>query len=295
MKGRHMRRAAYLEIIVAAFAAGGCNNNFVPVVDYHPELIVYSILYPDNDTTYVRLLSLQQKFNYDVSGDVAGANVNLISDSGDTTVLKERTVLYVGYSPVVLYAGIANLKPLTSYQVNASKSGFPTASTRVFVLGHTDIKPAYDTDQVLKDPAHNYDDIYYTLSFPLNPAMLLANFEIAYVGVNSVGDTITGENGVSMYVFPPQGKSLTLEFSRIAYQDSLDAVISVGKDLSGMHIYARLITTEMDSAIYKFYFASTGAGVPNTLRQNQVIYTNVNNGMGVVGSACIDSLDIVVQ
>lgn len=272
----------------------GCGDNFSPVVVYRSELNAYSVLFPDDDEIYVRVLSTHMNLADRVDEPVDGAVVHLIAEDGEVTELNETTVTS-GSGPVAIYVGRTRISALSSYRLVVEKSGFPELTASTQVLGHAVIQLDQVSQDMMKNFAHSFQDIYYYISFQIRPAWIWATFDLGYSGLNSQGDTVAGGRHIGTYFLPPSGSRITLQFSRETFITAFNQVSAAAAGLEGTHYYATLTTTQIDSAIYKYYSASTGFNVPNTLRQEGVIYSNVSNGMGLFGSASMDSSVFVIQ
>lgn len=289
-----LKEARLLSAFLVIFFASGCSSDFAPVADYHPRLTIYSILYPDTGDTYVRVVSTQQRIQ-DVITGVSGATVRLISEDGRGLALSETTVAGLMGSSVLLYKCRAVLEPLKNYRIEAVKSGFPEVGATTTILGHAEMKLTRSSEEVLQDPDRSFSEIYYQVSFPMKAAITRMNFSIVYAGLRADGDSVMSEMPVSTYDLWSWSPEMTIQFSRQTYSIYFHRALNEGKKLRSPHYYAKLLVTQLDSAMYKYYHVSTGDEVPYTFRQNTLYYSNVDSGMGIVGSACVDSLESFIQ
>ncbi len=284
----------YIVLILSPLFVCGCGDNFSPVTVYRPELNAYCVLFPDDDEIYVRVLKTHLNLADRVDEPVDSAVVHLIAEDGEITELNETTVTS-GSRTVAIYAGRTRISAFSSYRLVVDKPGFPELTASTQVLGHAVIQLDLVSQDMMKNLSHSFQDIYYYISFQMRPAWILATFDLGYSGLNSQGDTVAGGRHIGSYFLPLSGSRITLQFSRETFISGFNQVSAAAAGLESKHYYATLTVTQIDSVIYKYYSASTGFNVPNTLRQEGVIFSNVSNGMGLFGSASIDSSVFVIQ
>ncbi len=279
-----------------------CNQPFQPIVNYKPQLAMYSILFANKQGVYVRLFSTTGSIDGSVNNRVHGAEVGLLmktvtyDTAGYDTVWTEeldsvsyRDTSYYYYSPMMISsAGF--------YGIVAEKSGYPPVCAFATVPYSFVTIPDSKSYAALRFP----DSVDYNPYFWINLGGSVAYFPqifIEYRGFDSTGAfhsgfiNASGSTPTDPFIQSMQyGVQYTVD--RFVYSSQFDEVRRVAGNLTEVHFYVDVVVTQLDDPLYRFYITSGRWYNPLAMRTDRPIYSNVINGEGIVGGAAVDTTRI---
>lgn len=296
-------------LLLASLLSLSCNQPFNPVVNYAPQLAVYSILFSNKQGVYVRLYSTIGSISGSVNIPVHDAELELIAPNslydstdstgraaGDTFQLKESDSVTVAsdtdfyyYNPMTILSGRV-------YEIVAQKSGYKSVSAYVSVPASFVTIPDTRSYSALRYP----DSINYDPYFAINLGGSVAYFAqifVEYRGFDSTGNFHSGFVNASGNM--PQNpfiqstaSQVQYSIDRLAYASTLSSVRRLASGLKDAHLYANIVVTQLDDPLYRFYLTSGRWTNPLAMRTDRPIFSDVNNGLGIVAAAAVDTTRI---
>ncbi len=295
-------------LLLASFFSLSCNQPFQPVVNYKPELVMYSILFADQTGVYVRLSSTSNSLKDDVTQPVHAANVGLVMSSYrlnpgdsaysatfDTISLKESFALSAGDTDYYYYASVPTYSG-TTYGITAEKEGYTPVSAYVTVPYSHMTTPDADSYAALRKPDGSNVDPVFSIMLGGSSAYFV-QLSIEYRGFDDAGNfragfvDATGSSPTDPFI---QIKSnyISYDVNRSYYAARLSNAKAIAGYLKQSHLYVDIIVTQINDPLYRFYITSGRWSNPLAMRTDKVVFSNVTNGDGIVGAAAVDTTRI---
>jgi hypothetical protein len=298
-----MRPSLMRKIILSCLLLQACNQPFQPDGAYNGRLAVYAILTSSSDTQFVRL---GRTYETSAPGDVTDAVVDIIPGNGapavhfrDTTVTRQDPS--GGTSTYNVYVAY-NFTPQShvSYQLTATSPTAGTAQGTTVALGAA-------TDNVV-NPASlisSPDSIVLAAEFGTSVGayvfQLYVEYELTAGGVTTLQKaqvplgTTTDASGNETFQYPvfarvPQPASgagfsaASTWFPKSLYVTTQAGIINSNLPGSVRITAARYTLTQIDDALYDYYYILNGPKDLSTIRLDAPDFTNITNGVGVIAS-----------
>ncbi len=290
-------------VFLASLNALGCNKPFQPEVQYTPELNVYSILFANAQTVYVRVTPVAQSPS-GVSQPIHGASVKLIgpglnNTTAQTITLTDTTALIDGTTASFYYAP-AQIIPGGVYSVSVVQDGYPPAYASASVpFGYATI-PDQDTYSILQNPKHVQTDIYLSVNLSGSATAEFVQMFVECRGLDSAGNfSVASFNVIPVDSLNPFTETdgittLSMSVDSAQYKNAFNLASQYAASLKHSHLYVDIIVTQIDDNLYRFFITSTRTANPLLMRTDKVIFTNIfnNAGTGIVAGASIDTTRI---
>ncbi len=298
-----MDRLSLGAVICACVIAGGCNQPFQPDGAYDGRLAVYAVLTSSSDTQYVRIIRTYQSTP---GPDVTGAVVDIIPGNGKPAVhFHDTTVVHTDapgttatYNVYVAYG--FHPEPYISYQLTATSPGTGSAGGTTVGLG-----PAVTTLLNPSSLGSSPDSIVVASEFGTSAGAYVLRLYVEYQftinGVTTVekaevpvGSTVDGVGNVTN-VYPSfarvpavstgNGFATGMTWFPKSYFAATESGIIASHPAGSVRFTSVLYTmTQIDDALYDYYYILNGAPDPSTIRLDEPDFTNITNGLGVIAS-----------
>ncbi len=273
-----------------------CSQSFQPQVDYKPRLVLYSILFSDEDGVYVRVTSTEDSRDGGISEPVHGARVWLVMPGGYTLSLVDSTIFTANDTASFYFA---NFRVFSGMQctLTASKQGFDSVSATVTVPNSSVTIPDAESYAILRHPDSSTVNPLFAVNLSGSTAAFFYQVVLEYRGFDSTGQFRMGYVDVS-------GDGIENPFIEVSDRQVDEAVDITGYDaqfhhteslagsLKQSHLYLDIIVTKIDDPLYRFILTSGRFANPLSMRTDKIIFSNVLNGVGLVGSAAVDTTRI---
>lgn len=311
-----IQRSLPLLVATVLIAVSGCDGVFDPKGTFEQRLVIFGLLTPGSDSVQIRLQS-----TYDPPGsdplattegpDLSGAAATVLWGSGQAT-LRDTLVPYPGRYTTGLHLLTAPLRVArgTAYTVRVDLAGYGRVEASTIVPGPA---PIYLRDEVLlHNPAATNDLVILIGMAPeargYLPRLLL-EYEIVSQG-NRVerrevpSDLVTTESQVSPEYPRLQGAPSDrsagstsyglYQYRSDAYRYLLQRLYETYGQADLRFRRAILTVTTVDRHLYTYYFLVNGFFDLYTVRTDEPDYSNVEGGVGFVGSYAVDSLVVTL-
>lgn len=302
-------RRCHLLLLVTCFTGLACTRQFDPDGGYDGRLAVYAILSSSTDTQYVRI---GRTFQTTDPGGVTDAVVDVIPGNGGPAVhFRDTTVIHAdpsgrGTAYNVYVAYNFRPQPYVRYQLTATSPGGGSTSGSTVALGPVEggiVNPS--------SVASSQDSIVLYADFGTSTGAyvmeLFVGYELTINGVTTSGRVEvplassldgsgnpqyeypgfarvpvdrSGNGYASAYQMYPKGLFVSTR-SRIL-QDNPGGTVRITS--------AVYTLTQIDEALYDYYYVLNGPKDTGTIRLDAPDFTNMTNGLGVIAST-----QIVVQ
>ena len=306
-----MNRFSSGALIGACLLLGACNQPFQPDGAYDGRLALYAILTTSSDTQYVRI---SRTYETTPGGDITDAAVDVVPGNGkpavhfrDTTVVRtDRSGVTGTYNVYIAYG----FKPIAnvSYRVNVSSPGAGSVSGVTVALG-----PAVASILNPESLGAASDSIVLAANFGTTAGAyvlrLYVEYELTLGGTTTLQKTevplsisVDG-SGNRTYAYPSFARVPQVEtgngfatgttwFPKSTFA-ATEAGITANNPAGSTRITAVLFTmTQIDDALYNYYYILNGPKDLSTIRLDAPDYTNVTNGLGVVASTQMISHEV---
>lgn len=296
------RRLLLLAVLAASL--GACDQPFEPNAPVSDRLVLYSILSAQSDTQYVRVSTTYSALP---APDVEGALVEMVGGGRlvrfrDTTIQRadEQGIVrsmkvYVAYNFRV--TGGAQYHLLVSTPSGLQAQGMATA-LGVPTVQLVDPRPI---DSLTGKP------ITLKTTFPSVTGAYVMHFYLDYYVLIGGGwelhreevpeRTYQDETGAEQRVYPklavlrPNASSeISLTFDSGLLSQTRSRVLSRYSGAPVVFLQTVFLLTQIDNALYTYYFLSNGPKDNSTIRLDQIDFTNVTNGFGFFGSGAAVTL-----
>ena len=291
-------------LLAAALGAAGCNQAFLPDGGYDARLVVYGVLSASADTQYVRI---GRTSTTGATIDVTDATVDIVPGNGDAVVhLRDTVVMHADASgalaPYRVYAAYRFApKSRVAYNVTVSSAGGGTAGGTTQGLGPADVTLVNPVDFTSAG-----DSLVVTASFG-QPAgayvvHLYVDYQVTAVGSGSSGSaevplaaSVDAAGNVSL-VYPTFARvpfavgTSTAEtvYPRELYRQTIARIVNANPQGSVVVTATHYTLTQIDDALYDYYYVRNGPKDTSTLRLDVPDFTNVTGGLGVIG--CLQTI-----
>ena len=292
-------RAPLRGMLWGALALAGCNQPFLPDGGYDARLVVYGILSSPADTQYVRI---GRTSTTGATIDVTDATVDIVPGNGDPTIrLRDTVVMHADPSgtiaPYHVYAA-ANFTPKSrvAYRLNVLPAAGGTAGGTALGLGPADVTLV--NPGALSGPA---DSLVILASFGMASGAFVVHLYVDYrvvaggnVTVGSaevpVASTVDA-TGKAVPLYPAFARvpvvvgtaTASVTYDRAFYQQTIARIINANPPGAVTFTGARYTLTQIDDALYDYYYVRNGPKDTSTLRLDVPDFTNVAGGLGVIG------------
>ena len=294
-----MMRSLAGGVLAAGLLAFGCNQPFQPDGGYDARLVVYGILSVPADTQYVRI---GRTSTTGATIDVSDAAVEIVPGNGDPVVrLRDTVVMHTDpagtVAPYHVYAAY-NFAPKSRvvYQVNVVAAGGGTAGGTALGLGPADV--------TLVNPGaltSSSDSLVILASFGQPSGAYVVHLYVDYL-LTSGGTTTGGSvevpvattvdaSGAVVPAYPSfervpvvVGTATTSTlYPRALYAQTVARLLNGSPGSTVMVTGAHYSLTQIDDALYDYYYVRNGPKDTSTLRLDVPDFTNVAGGLGVIG------------
>ncbi len=297
-----MRKVPHiLFLVLLALAVTSCNQPFEPDGPVSNKLVVYSILDATSSTQYVRVGTT---YETPPGPAVHDAFVILSSNSG-TTFFRDSTVSILDPAGVatqmnVFIAPRLFINPGTTYtltvgtfdglrtSVSTTTLSPPTASlTSPHIVDSTGTGPitlkvlfrSFSGAAVL----HFYVDYY---------AYVDGGWEFHHDEIPQ--SSSFDNNGIVSKVYPSLAlvksfalsqKAISMQFDPAQYSLVRTEATKKYPDAPVIWLQAVFVLTQIDDALYNYYYVNNGPVDKSSIRLDQPDFTNIPNGLGVFGNS----------
>jgi hypothetical protein len=273
-----------------------CNNPFQPEIEYTPRLTVYSVLFANEQTVYVRVTSVTRS-PLDVSQPVHGASVTL-NGQGQSIALVDTAAVIDGDTASCYYAP-ATIVPGANYTISVEREGYLSATASVTVPLTYSTMPNQGTYAALLNPK----DLKTEINFNVNLSGLAkAAFVQMFVECRGLDDS--GNLHVSLFNVLPvdslnpfsevESDKLLLNIDTTLYQGAFNLAKKYAATMEVSHMYADIVVTQIDDNLYRFFMTSNRTLNPLVMRTDKIVFSNImrNSGTGIVAGAAVDTTRI---
>jgi hypothetical protein len=258
---------------------------------------------------------LSRTYQTTPAGDVTDALVEIVPGDGSPSVLfRDTTVIHTDpsggtgtYNVYVAYN--FRPKPLVSYQLSASSPSSGSAQGTTVTLGPADLRLAFPSAQ-----SEFPDSITVSADFGTSTGAYILRLYVEYT-VDGLAPVQKSEvpialsfdtSGKPVYQYPafsrvPQVTSdngyatATGWFPQSLYAQTRGAVISSHPGASIQFTGVMYTMTQIDDALYDYYYVLNGPGDPSTTRLDVPDFTNLTHGIGVIASTQIIVHELVLH
>ncbi len=271
------------------------------MVQYTPRLNVYSVLFSNSNSVYVRVTSLAESQTGNVSQPVHGAVVQLRGFgpglSFKVTTLTDTTEVIDGDTASFYYAPV-HVIPGAYYYLSVSKTGYASVGATAGVpYGYATI-PYQSTYSILQNPKDATENIQFTATLSGVATAAFAQMVVECRGLDAAGRT----HAAFFNVFPIDSvnpfhevktTSLPYAISIGAYQNAYHLAQGYAATMALSHLYIDIIVTQVDDNFYRYFITSNRTLDPLSMRTDKIIFTNLfNGGTGIVAGAAVDTTRI---
>lgn len=293
-----------------------CNQPFEPRSPLESKLVVFSVLSTDRVEQYVRVEQTYMPTGYDamaysIDGFVRNALVTIQGPNGtytlcDTTIARLDTSRYK--MPLgAYYARLLAINYGDSYTVEVKSSGFADVSASVVIPKRPALSMIPLSIAILQSPGSFQDDdeIAFTVDLGTGSKGWIGRFFICYA-VFQNGRWIEDRTPVPIsYIFPKVFTTIVYgELTRAGYKNHSAAVyrndfyrktllhIIVDKYPNARIKFRRALfeLVQVEESLYNYYLITHANNDRYSVRLDEPMYTNLADGVGVVGAYTLDSL-----
>ncbi len=300
IQGLRVRFSLTCFLLLSSVAFLSCNQPFQPKVEYNPKLVLYSVLFANDENVVVRLTSTVSSVNGNFSAPIHGADVRLGTPFGSDVPLHDSTFIngndtvsyYSLYFPFFIAGG-------EQYEITAKKDGYDSAYAMVTVPTSYVTIPDQNAYSAMMRPKNDSNDIL--LSVFLSPPTK-AEFNqvlVEYRGFDNSGQFHVGSVSVlpvdSLNPFIEVLSSyVPLDVNIYQYKSAFALAQLSADSLKQSHMYVDVIVTQIDDNLYRFFITSNHTLNPLSMRTDKIIFTNIFNqqGEGIVAAAAVDTTRI---
>lgn len=283
--------------LVPFLLAQACNSPFQVKQVYSPQLVIYGIVFRGDSSVVIRVEtnSKTQLSDSMISSQLPGLNGVLTNETtGDSIQLVSSFEGKLNF-----LQGILRTNPGNSISFRAVASNYLQCSANATVIGPAIIYPSPWTNSSLREPAPGSQDPQFTIYPSSNTMAIRLVMLLVYQGTDTSGKLISGtimltpsyQQDTTSYFLRVNGATTAISFPLSDYISALSS--AVGSLKSGT-VVADVKLLQLDATLYDYYSISNGFNDPLTMRTERPVFTNVNGGLGFLGSASYDSLDIQV-
>ncbi len=286
----------YCLLFLTSIISLSCNQPFQPKIEYAPKLVLYSVLFANETGVYVRLTSTKNSTAGGIAEPIHGANVRIKPSSGSYVPLVDSTSI-IDNDTVSFYFANLSVSSGQQYTVTASEQGYDSVSATVTVPYGSATVPDVESYAVLRHPDGSVINPTFVVNLSNLTAAYFYQLALEYRGFDRSGQFQMGYVDVL-------GNNLQNPFSEVSnyqvsggvnvtYYDSLfNYTKQLASNLMESHLYVDIIVTQIDDPLYRFYLTSGHWSNPLAMRTDKVIFSNLANGVGVVGAAAVDTTRI---
>ena len=280
-----------------------CNQPFQPDGAYNGRLAVYAILTSSSDTQFVRI---SRTYESSASGDVTDAVVDIVPGDGspvvhfrDTSVIRPDPSGVTGTYDVYVAYGFRP-RPHISYQLTAASPTAGAARGTTVALGPANVS-ILNPLSLISSP----DSIVLAAEFGTSAGafvlQLSVEYELTVGGVTGLQKmevpvaSSTDASGNQTFQYPAFARvppvfsgngfvTVTTWFPKPFYALTEARIIS-GNPPGSVRITAAIYTlTQIDDALYDYYYILNGPKDLSTIRLDAPDFTNITDGVGVIAS-----------
>jgi hypothetical protein len=302
--------------IAVLIAAAGCDEAFDPKGTFENRLVIFGLLTPDSDSVQIRLQATYDPTESDPLSttegrDLSGATATIQWSTGQTT-LHDTLVPYPGRYTTGLHLLTAPLRVArgTAYTVQVDRPGYGRVEARTRVPASA---PIYFRDEVLlHDPAAS-NDLVVLIGLAPEAYGYLPRLWLEYE-IPSQGNRVERREVPSDLIVTTSQVAPEYPLLQGAPSDRSAGSTSFGlyryRSNAYRYILQRLYETygqsdlrfrrailtvaTVDQHFYTYYFLVNGFFDPYTVRTDEPDYSNVDGGVGFVGSYAVDSLVVTL-
>lgn len=293
----------------------GCEESFTPKGPYTDQLVAYSVLSPQSNVHYVRLLTTYNPPGFDPfentnSHQITNATVSIF-DGTNTLVLRDTTVPRTDtgrYSDSIRAFVASPLQPVRgrAYTLTITSPPFGTLTGSTVVPGAGVVELDQETRIVLLNPLmYRGDMIIYGTPWASGVGYVIRlylEYEVfstdTVVKREEVPLQISNYQGCASYdsEYPAlQRRSISFgrEFLILSNLNYRRTIIKVKKLNEGKMVNFRravIIMSQADQHLYNYYSLVNGFQDEFSIRVDLPNYTNIQGGLGLFGSFASDSL-----
>lgn len=307
--GSGIVRLASRILLLASLFSVSCNQPFQPKVEYVPQLVLYSVLFSNDTTVYVRLSAMSDEADSSFNTAVHGAEVYLVRHHGyydyadstlrditDTAVFAESSA-FAGEDTVYYYKTFTRIVPGGLYTLTAKKEGYNSITGATLIPYSRVTVPTKAVYAILRLPSEATSNVVFDVALTSPTVAWFPEVAIEYRGFDANGRLHAGYVDVmgqgSQEPFR-QVSNYDVSFSvpHEYYADRLKEAQQLTKDLALCHYYVDVIVTQINDPLYRFYITSGRWNDPLVMRTDKIVYSNLQGGLGVLGAAAVDTTRI---
>ncbi len=285
--------------LAASLSSLNCNQPFQPSTEYKPKLVLYSILLGNQTGVYVKLTSTVTSANGKIGEPVHGADVRLVAVSTSQfiqTRLADSTSLIQGDTVSFYYANV-HVVAGEQYMITAAKGGYDSVSAEVSVPNSYVTIPSKEVYNVMKVPDSAKTNISVLVNLSDATAAYFTQFLLEYRGFDKNGNFQMGFERVTPYdstdpFVQRLTNQVTFTVDTATYRRAFKATEKEASALMVSHLYTDIIVIQIDDPLYRFYITSGRTANPLAMRIDKIIFSNLYNGVGIVGAAAVDTTRI---
>ncbi len=272
-----------------------CNNPFQPADNYIPRLNVYSVLFAEQHTAYVRVTSVY-KSRFGESEPVHGASVTLAGE-GETVSLVDTTAVIDGDTASFYYAPV-HIASGGKYAVSVMKDAYPPAIASVTIPVSNMTLQNWTT----YIGRLSTGDLNFKVNVSKLAAAVFARVVVEVRGLDSLGTFHLRVFNVSpidsLNPFKElEDTTLSVSINPDQYSNALTLAEQSSDSMKVSHTYVDIIVTQVDDNLYRFFITSTRTLDPLAMRTDKLIFSNIFDkaGTGIVAGASVDTTRVILH
>ena len=298
-----MRRIPAAVLAAVCLFLQACNQPFQPDGAYNGRLALYALLSATSDTQFVRIARTYQGAP---SGDVTDAVVDIVPGNGAPTIhMRDTTVIHYGPSG---NAGTYNVyvaynfrpQPYVTYQVFAASPEGGDVHGSTVTLGQAEAG-IVNPSALTASP----DSVVLTADFVSSTGayvlQLFVEYDLTINGITTRKKTevpggtsadATGKITLQYPAFTPVPPASVFNgfttvytwFPQALYVQTQSEIAAANPPGSVRFTGVIFTVTQIDQALYDYYYVLHGPKDVSTIRLDEPDFTNVTNGLGVIAS-----------
>ena len=273
-----------------------CNQPFQPEIEYTPKLVLYSVLFAGENRVYVRVTSTENSTKADVSAPIHGVDIRIETNGGYSVQLVDSTIVDSS-GTMSLYSADFPISSGSQYTITACKQGYDSVSATVTVPPSSTTIPDGQSYAIFRHPDDAPDNPTFGISLSSLTAAYFCQVGLEYRGFDHMGQYRMGYvdvlgGGTQEPFIENTNDYISGQVDLTLYDSLFHYVEGLASNLKESHLYVDIIVTKIDDPLYRFYVTSGRFLSPLAMRTDRIIFSNVANGVGLVGSAAVDTTRI---
>lgn len=295
--------------LLLAFILCACDNSFNPKEDFKKKYIVYAIIKADSTEQRLFLSSTYDVSGYDpktnsIDPAIKNATVFLYNESTSVIMSKDSTkrndtLMYKTFFPYYVTKSIK--KPIADNQISLKillQNGEQISAKTTIPSRMTIQSPGIITlNKTSKDSFYTYKYQWNTSNNQNLSSFFIPKLRIVYSYSNN-GKTIQSDCEIPyMYCYnDPKYPIATKQNNQLYYQYSILRKINElstfysSSNFKILKIYFELMT--LDKELSQYYSSVNGFFDDLSIRLDAKAYSNITNGIGILGSYRVDRISV---